>query len=60
MLDCYFQQTNTNLWLGSSPNTRAESFYRKAGWKEIGTHGKAEIKLEMTFKDWTDIRNPAR
>jgi GNAT superfamily N-acetyltransferase len=60
MLDWYFQHTKTNLWLGTSPNTRAESFYRKAGWKEIGTHGNAEIKFEMTFKDWIDIRRAAR
>lgn len=52
MLDWYFSQTQTTVWLGTSPNTRAESFYRKAGWKEIGTHGKGEIKFEMIFEDW--------
>ncbi|MCB0521727.1 MAG: GNAT family N-acetyltransferase [Lewinellaceae bacterium] len=52
MLDWYFAQTKTNVWLGTSPNTRAEMFYRKAGWREIGTHGKGEIKFEMTYEDW--------
>ena len=52
MLAWYFSQTQTTVWLGTSPNTRAESFYRKAGWKEIGMHGKNEIKFEMTFEDW--------
>ncbi|HEY5371089.1 MAG TPA: GNAT family N-acetyltransferase [Hanamia sp.] len=53
MLDWYFKQTTNNVWLGTSPGTRAEMFYRKAGWTEIGTHGKDEIKFEMTFKEWT-------
>ncbi len=52
MLDWYFSQTKTNVWLGTSPNTRAENFYRKAGWKEIGMHGKGEIKFEMSYEDW--------
>jgi GNAT superfamily N-acetyltransferase len=52
MLDWYFSQTKNNVWLGTSPNTRAEMFYRNAGWKAIGMHGKDEIKFEMTFNDW--------
>lgn len=52
MLDWYFMQTNKNVWLGTSPNTRAEKFYRMLGWKEIGMHGKGEIKFEMTFDKW--------
>jgi GNAT superfamily N-acetyltransferase len=53
MLGWYFKQTTNRVWLGTSPNTRAETFYRKAGWTEIGTHGKSEIKFEMTYRDWT-------
>lgn len=53
MLNWYFSQTKETVWLGTSPNTRAETFYRKAGWKVIGTHGKGEIKFEMTYNDWT-------
>lgn len=52
MLDWYFSRTKEKLWLGTSPNTRAEKFYRIAGWKEVGTHGKGEIKFEMTFDAW--------
>lgn len=52
MLDWYFKQTKENVWLGTSPKTHAESFYRKAGWTEIGMHGKGEIKFEMTYDDW--------
>jgi GNAT superfamily N-acetyltransferase len=53
MLDWYFKQTKKNVWLGTSPKTRAEYFYRKAGWIEIGLHGNNEIKFEMTFEKWT-------
>ena len=56
MVDWYFSQTKENVWLGTSPNTRAEKFYRKAGWKEIGTHGKGEIKFEMSFDEWTTLK----
>ncbi|WP_373523952.1 N-acetyltransferase family protein [Aquiflexum sp.] len=52
MLDWYFEQIRTNVWLGTSPNTRAEMFYRKMGWEEIGTHGDGEIKFEMTYENW--------
>jgi len=54
MLDSYFDQTQEAVWLGTSPNTRAEQFYRKSGWEEIGVHGKGEIKFEMTFSRWTN------
>lgn len=52
MLDWYFSQTNEPLWLGTAPRSRAESFYRKAGWREVGTHGKGEIKFELTKEEW--------
>jgi ribosomal protein S18 acetylase RimI-like enzyme len=57
MMNWYFSQTNTTIWLGTAANTRAEGFYRKAGWKETGTHGKGEIKFEMTADDWNSINN---
>ena len=52
MLDWYFEQTNSAIWLGTAPDTRAEKFYRKAGWEETGIHGKGEIKFEMTIANW--------
>lgn len=58
MLDWYFEQTKQTVWLGTAPNTRAETFYRKAGWKEVGTNGAKELKFEMTYNDWT--KNPNR
>ena len=53
MLDWYFEQTKEKVWLGTSPNTRAEIFYRMQGWKEVGVHGKGEIKFEMDYERWT-------
>lgn len=52
MLDWYFVQTNEKIWLGTAPNSRAEKFYRMQGWKEVGVHGKGEIKFEMSYEDW--------
>ncbi len=52
MLNWYFSQTNKTVWLSTSPKTRAETFYRNAGWKEIGVYGKGEIKFEMSLSDW--------
>ena len=52
MLDWYFSKTKNTVWLGTTPKTRAEYFYRQSGWIEIGTHGKGEIKFEMTYDNW--------
>ena len=56
MLNWYFSQTDKTVWLGTSPKTRAEMFYRKAGWKEAGLHGKGEIKFEMTKDEWRSLQ----
>jgi GNAT superfamily N-acetyltransferase len=52
MLHWYFTKTTNTIWLGTSPNTRAAIFYKKAGWKEVGMHGKNEIKFEMNSQVW--------
>lgn len=54
MMDWYFLQTKEKVWLGTEPNSRAEKFYRMQGWKEVGIHGKGEIKFEMDFSTWSD------
>ncbi len=56
MMNWYFEQTEKAIWLSTAPKTRAENFYRKAGWKETGFHGKGEIKFEMTAGDWKGRR----
>jgi len=50
MLAWYFSQGKSYVWLGTSPKTRAETFYRKSGWIENGKNGPDEIKFEM-YKD---------
>jgi GNAT superfamily N-acetyltransferase len=55
MLDWYFHQTPQKLWLSTAPGTRAEQFYKRAGWKVVGTHGKGEIKFEMEFSVWNNL-----
>jgi GNAT superfamily N-acetyltransferase len=57
MLDWYFDQTNDTLWLGTAPNTKAEQFYQKSGWKYLGEHGEHEVKFEMKKKKWKKVRN---
>ena len=52
MLNWYFQQTKKTVWLSTGCNTRAETFYRMQGWKDIGTYSLKEIRFEMTFGEW--------
>ncbi len=59
MLKWYFDQTKQTVWLGTSPNTRAEMFYKKSGWNAAGIVNKNEIKFEMTFKNWMKIESEA-
>ena len=57
MLNAYFAQTTQTVWLGTSPGTRAEAFYRKSGWREAGLHGGNEIKFELDYSSWKDLSN---
>lgn len=52
MLNWYFGNGKTKIWLSTDPNTRAEKFYGKQNWtrKEVLPNG--EIKFEMTLKEW--------
>ncbi len=52
MLNWYFEHTKETVWLGTAPGTRAALFYRMQGWKEVGMHGKGEIKFEMDHESW--------
>ena len=51
MLDWYFGQTDKKVWLGTAQKSRAEKFYRKAGWTETGIHGKGVVKIEMAKEE---------
>jgi GNAT superfamily N-acetyltransferase len=52
MLDWYFGQTRETVWLSTGAGTRAEEFYRRAGWQETGRLPKGEIRFEMTYHQW--------
>lgn len=57
MLNWYFFQTKEKVWLSTAFDTRAEKFYRRAGWTEAGKYGSKEIKFEMTYEDWVAGQN---
>ncbi len=48
MLHWYFAQNKNRVWLSTAPGTRAEAFYRRKGWIEMGTHGNGEVKFEKS------------
>ncbi len=52
MMDWYFSQTKETVWLSTEANSRAETFYKMNGWREVGIYGKDEVKFEMDFEDW--------
>ena len=52
MMNWYFDQTKETIWLSTAPGTRAESFYKCRGWKEVGKHGTKEIRLEMNYEEY--------
>lgn len=55
MLNWYFAQTRETLWLGTAPGTRAEGFYRRAGWNSLGLRPNGEVKFEMAVTSWHDL-----
>jgi GNAT superfamily N-acetyltransferase len=55
MMNWYFSQTSETIWLSTAPGTRAESFYRRAGWLETGIYGKGEVKFEMNAELWKQL-----
>ncbi|PRY16237.1 acetyltransferase (GNAT) family protein [Pontibacter ummariensis] len=47
MVDWSFAQGQSKLWLTTDPGTRAETFYRKAGWVETGKAKNGELRFEL-------------
>lgn len=43
----YFDGTRSILRLTTDPGTRAEHFYRAAGWYEVGTSANGELIFEL-------------
>ena len=48
MVRWLFAAGHTSIWLTTDPNTRAEGFYRAAGWQEAGATADDEIRFELT------------
>ncbi len=46
MLEWSWSQGITQLWLSTEPGTRAQRFYEKAGWKNVGKTEKGEVRFE--------------
>ena len=57
MLEWYFNTTVEKVWLSTAPGSRAETFYRKAGWIQVGQTVTGEIKFEMTLELWKKNTN---
>jgi GNAT superfamily N-acetyltransferase len=40
------------LQLGTEPGTRAEQFYRRAGWQPVGHAANGELRFELRRRQW--------
>jgi GNAT superfamily N-acetyltransferase len=56
MLDWYFAQDDTPLWLSTAPGTRAERFYKAFGWRMDGFTSQGEVRFEMSAASWLNVR----
>ena len=48
MVAWLWSQGHDRLWLTTEPGTRAERFYREAGWKLLGTTSSGELRFELS------------
>lgn len=52
MMSWLFETGLPEAWLSTEPSTRAESFYRRAGWVADGITPKGEIRFAMARERW--------
>lgn len=52
MLHWFFENNSGPLWLSTAPGTRAETFYRKSGWRFTGMTKSGECRFEMSAEEW--------
>lgn len=55
LVNWYFSNTSTTLWLGTAPGTRAEKFYHRFGFTIADEPFKGELRFELTADDWKRI-----
>src|SRR5688500_10515832 len=60
MINWYFTKADKAVWLSTTANTRAEYFYRIAGWEQTGTQPNGEIKFEMKAEHWRKVKTNKR
>ena len=59
LLQWYFTHYKETIWLSTSPGTRAEHFYRAAGWHQTGILKNGEVRFEMSRQTkYTNAHNP--
>jgi len=47
-----WDQGDQPIWLSTEPGTRAERFYRAAGWQETGRTAGGELRFELHRELW--------
>jgi GNAT superfamily N-acetyltransferase len=53
MMEWFFLSAGAErVWLSTDPGTRAEAFYRTAGWRSCGLEPNGEARYEMTREEW--------
>ena len=52
MMDWFFTAGADRVRLGTDPGTRAEGFYRSAGWRPAGDEPNGEVRYEMSREEW--------
>lgn len=54
MVDWLFAQGHRRLDLGTQPDSRAEAFYRRAGWRPLaeGLDAHGDKRFELRLEDW--------
>lgn len=57
MLTWYFENHVEPVWLSTAPDTRAEKFYTRSGWRRAGVRDNGEVKFEMTKAEWLAIQS---
>jgi GNAT superfamily N-acetyltransferase len=52
MMAWVFSEGASNVWLTTAPGTRAERFYKTAGWQYSGPEPSGEARYEMPRDTW--------
>jgi GNAT superfamily N-acetyltransferase len=47
LIDWFWTRGLDTLWLTTSPHTRAERFYREAGWQQVTATPGGELRFEL-------------